>query len=95
MDLTIAIEGEQRKGVVAHTNDTMYSTPSAASALSGLAGGSSGAVRTGKDRRGPARTSHALRTYRVMAERPREPASYWQGAQENAQGHPGCAQKTR
>jgi hypothetical protein len=34
-----AVEGEQRKGAVAHTNDTTYSTPSAACAPWGLAGG--------------------------------------------------------
>jgi hypothetical protein len=45
--VAVAVEGEQRKGVVAHTNDTTGFTPSAASALWGLAGGSGGPVETG------------------------------------------------
>ena len=49
MDPKAAVEGEQRKGVTAHTTDTTCSTPSAASALWGLAGGSGGPVRTGDD----------------------------------------------
>jgi hypothetical protein len=44
-----AVEGERRKGVAAHTNDTTGSTPSAASALWSLAGGSGGPVKTGDD----------------------------------------------
>jgi hypothetical protein len=49
MDSNTAAEGEQRKGVVAPTNDTTYSTPSAARAPWSLAGGLGGPVRTGND----------------------------------------------
>jgi hypothetical protein len=83
MDPVTAVEGEQRKGAAPYSNDTTCSTPSAARALSGLAGGSGGPVGTGED------TEEVSRPVRISCDErtPQITCQHWQRAQENAQGH--------